>query len=323
LSQSLLYGGHGNDDTRFFDTWLWNGTDWTMLPFTSRQTPNASNGNPMAWDGFAGRMILGIGTTWVFQGMMVSSLSDLYEDQHVNIGLATINGTAPYAYSVVPGAGSLPPGLTLSSAGLLSGTPTTIGIYRFAIRSIDSSSPPNRATRTYLLRIRRHVVLSDLPRGTADRSYSANVVATGGISPYTYAIDSGAPPPGLTLHDDGSLTGTPTTAGTFPFHISATDSDSPANVGIRDYSLAIHIGLGPLPNAVLNQPYQHQITATGGNIPYTFAVSSGALPPGLQLDVDTVKGTPTAAGSFTFTVHVVDSNSPMSTGNRTYTIKVT
>jgi len=76
-----------------------------------------------------------------------------------------------------------------------------------------------------------------------------------------------------------------------------------------------------LPNATLGTPYSQTITASGGTGPYTFAVTSGTLPPGLTLATNgTLSGKPTSAGSFTFTVTATDHGG--ATGSRVYTLVV-
>ena len=65
-----------------------------------------------------------------------------------------------------------------------------------------------------------------LPIGQVGAAYSAQFSTTGGQAPYTWALAPGsdAPPPGLALNSGGSLTGTPTVAGTFAFVIRLTDA---------------------------------------------------------------------------------------------------
>ena len=67
--------------------------------------------------------------------------------------LSAVGGTAPYTWSKKNG--TLPPGLTLSSSGLLSGTPTTKGTYTFTAKVTDSSHPVQKARQAFTLTIAR------------------------------------------------------------------------------------------------------------------------------------------------------------------------
>jgi hypothetical protein len=148
--------------------------------------------------------------------------------------------------------------------------------------------------------------------------------AGGGSRPYTFTVSSGSLPPGLTLSSGGSLSGTPTTEGMFTFTIQAQDRNG--CTGSRQYTVTINcptINLGPpgLPDGTVNHSYSKTITASGGNSPYTFSVSSGSLPPGLTLSPGGVlSGTPTTAGMFTFTVQATDSY--QCTGSKQYSLKI-
>jgi Putative Ig domain len=141
-------------------------------------------------------------------------------------------------------------------------------------------------------------------------------VASGGASPFTWS-ETGALPPGMALSSAGQLTGTPVTAGTYAFTVMVADSSIPALTGILHVSLkidAIVVSPGQTPPAgVHGTPYSFTFTATGGNLPLSWTVTAGTLPPGLTLNPDgTLNGTPTAARStpFAFTVTVTDSSMP-------------
>ena len=106
-----------------------------------------------------------------------------------------------------------------------------------------------------------------------------------------------------------TISGTPSAAGSFTFTITATDSASPSHSGFQQYTVSVALGLSPstLANGTYNTSYSQTITATGGNGSYTFSKTSGTLPSGLTLSSGGVlSGTPTAAGSYTFTVGVTD-----------------
>jgi hypothetical protein len=117
------------------------------------------------------------------------------------------------------------------------------------------------------------------------------------------------------------LSGTPTQAGTYTFTVTATDTQN--GTGSRTYTVTINpapvtIVVAPpsLPNGRVGAAYSQTISAAGGAAPYTFAVTSGALPAGLTIDPTSgvISGSPTTEGPFTFTVTATDSG--QSTGNR-------
>lgn len=158
-------------------------------------------------------------------------------------------------------------------------------------------------------------------------------VESGGTPPFTWTVTQGAVPQGLTLGADGSLTGTPTAAGSFAFTVTATDSAQPAGNGSQPFNVTIDTP-GPLvvdpgqspPTGVHDTPYSITFTATGGYLPLSWTVTAGTLPPGLTLDSNgTLSGTPTTASStpFAFTVTVTDSSTPTrATNSVAYTITI-
>jgi hypothetical protein len=132
---------------------------------------------------------------------------------------------APWVFSVA--SGSLPPGIDLvpiggsSSHCLLIGTPTVPGLYYFTIQvtRADGTGYAQKAVTLSILAIDQ-TVLAD---GAVGTPYSVQFTATGGIGPYLYTLALGSLPDGLTLTDDGLLSGTPTTAETAPFTIMIED----------------------------------------------------------------------------------------------------
>ncbi|MBL8172362.1 MAG: isopeptide-forming domain-containing fimbrial protein [Acidobacteria bacterium] len=161
-----------------------------------------------------------------------------------------------------------------------------------------------------------------IPNGTVGTVYSQTFTATGGTGPYTFARVTGTLPPGLTLATGGALTGTPTAAGTYNFTVQATASNG--CTGSRSYSLTIGcptvtVNPATIANGAVGTVYSQTFTATGGAAPYTFARVTGTLPPGLTLATGgALTGTPTTAGTFTFTVQATDSGG--CTGTRDYTV---
>jgi hypothetical protein len=132
-------------------------------------------------------------------------------------------GIAPYTWSVP--SGTLPSGLALSAAGVLSGTPTQGGRLDFTVRVTDASGSFTTKAFTLTVSVGALTITTDsLPNGTAGSAYSQAVAATGGIPPYTWTVPPGALQSGLALSAAGLLSGTPTQGGTFNFTLRVTDA---------------------------------------------------------------------------------------------------
>lgn len=233
-------------------------------------------------------------------------------------------GVAPYTWAVT--SGSLPPGLTLDAfSGTLSGTPTAAGTYTFAVTATDSSAAAQAGTASFTVTIAPApappalAVTDTVTSGAVGAAYDAALLPAGGTGPYSYAVTSGSLPAGLTLDPSvGTITGTPTTAGTSTATITVTDSSSLALTATDDVPITIAAAsalatiTSSLPAGNIGAVYAVPVTATGGTGADTFAVTSGTLPAGLTLDPVTgiINGTPSAAGSSTFTVTVTDSATP-------------
>jgi len=226
-------------------------------------------------------------------------------------------GSSPYTFQVT--AGSLPTGLALSNGGVLSGTPTQAGTFSFAVTMTDNSTgtgAPFTTTATYSLAVASPTIVltpGTLGGGTVAAAYSTSLSASGGVAPYSYSITAGALPAGLALSSSGSLSGTPTAAGTFNFTVTATDANS--YTGSQAYSLTIAAPTlnlspsSPLPTTTAESAYSQNFTTSGGTAPYQYTIASGSLPAGLSLGTGgALTGTPTVAGTFTFTVKSTDSS---------------
>jgi hypothetical protein len=150
------------------------------------------------------------------------------------------------------------------------------------------------------------------------------MTASGGVSPYTFTVTSGALPNGLTLTTAGVLSGTPTALGGFTFTVQAKGANN--CTGTRSYTVTIicpTITVNPatVPNAQKNHSYSQTFTGSGGCGPYTFAKVNGSFPAGLTLSTAGVlSGTPTGTGTFTFTIDAKDCHG--CDGVRTYSLVV-
>lgn len=173
-----------------------------------------------------------------------------------------------------------------------------------------------------------------LAAGTQGTPYTpVTVRATGGTLPYTYSLQSGAWPTGMTLNaSTGVISGTPTASGTFSPNIKVCDSEgTPACVTSGALSLVIASNAGPLvvttttcPDANLNVVYPGcTLSATGGVLPFTWDLASGSLPAGLAIYGNVILGTPTALGVSTFTPRVTDSDSPATTASSAAPVTIT
>ena len=218
-----------------------------------------------------------------------------------------IGGTPPYTKWSVTG-GTLPGGITLSVAGLLSGIPTNSGIYNFTVQVTDKAAATT--TSAFQLSISQGVLSiatpSPLPTGRVNSNYSDTLAASGGRPPYAWASNSGVP--GLSFSPNGIWSGEPTTAGTFNFTIQVADStgatvSAPFQLTVSPSSPVTISTTSPLPPGNVNSSYVQPIAANNGSAPYTnWTVMSGALPPGLTLSsAGLLSGTPTTTGNFSFT----------------------
>jgi hypothetical protein len=217
-------------------------------------------------------------------------------------------GTAPYTFT--NDSGTLPPGLTLSTSGLLSGTPATGGTYTFSVRVADSASAFSSRTYTVSFATGVNIATTSLPNGALGVAYSQALTATGGTGPYTWSVTSGSLPPGMMLSPAGQITGTPTLGGGFGFTVRATDSASAsatANLSITVSSLVTITTPSPLPSGAVNAPYSVNLEAVGGTQPYTWTQISGTLPSGLTLAANgALSGTPAASTNAFFDLRVTD-----------------
>jgi hypothetical protein len=169
---------------------------------------------------------------------------------------------------------------------------------------IDNQAPPPLTVTT-----------STLANGAVGTAYFQQLMASGGVFPYTWSITSGALPQGLTLSATGRISGTPTASGQNFFTVQVTDSSSATASKALSISInaqsppPLTITTSSLPNGTTGTAYSQQLTASGGSGGNTWSITSGALPQGLALDAGgMISGTPVAAVTNAgFTVQVRDS----------------
>ncbi len=252
------------------------------------------------------------------------------------------NGATGAAYSATFAATGAPPyglsttstvgGLQLSSGGVLSGTPTTVGTYNFSVQVSDSPQagvPQQTASKTFTLKIAQPLTVTTPSPINATLGTQLTVVlnAAGGTFPYIWQVPTGSQlPPGFTLDGtSGFLSGTPTTAGTFNFTVQL--SDSAGNMTTNALQMIVTTGIAitaptTTPTAAAGASFSLTFSVVGGVAPFTWSVSSGTLPPGLTLSTTTgvLSGTPAGSGNYPFTIKATDYNNNTATKPITLTI---
>jgi hypothetical protein len=162
-------------------------------------------------------------------------------------------GAGTYAWSV--SAGALPAGMSLSGAGVLSGTPTASGTFNFTVQATSAGQSDTQALSLLVNVPAVNITTSSpLPPATQSSSYSQTLSATGGTGSYTWSLESGTPPTGLSLSAGGVISGTPTGTGTSTFTVRATSGSVFAT---KQFSLqvlpvggyAIYVDVGNPPSA--------------------------------------------------------------------------
>jgi len=171
------------------------------------------------------------------------SLPDGIKGTLYSANLAAEYGTGVYNWSIVDG--TLQGDLVLNPAtGVISGTPTTSGVFTFKVEVTDESSGNDSDTKTFTAGIADKALQIDtisLPAGTVGTAYAPVTLAgSGGLGDYNWTLDAGSSlPAGLSLSTSGVISGTPTTAGTVNFIVKVTDSASPVNVATKSLSIAV------------------------------------------------------------------------------------
>ena len=250
-----------------------------------------------------------------------------------NLTLAATGGNGgPYSWNWAPASGSaLPPGLALSAAGVVSGTPTagSAGTYNVTVTATDNATPANSGQTTLAFTIKPGIKINSitLPTGYAGSNYpptggAATVSATGGTGTYTWSMTSA--PSGLAINPtSGQISGTLAagSAGSYNLAVTATDNATPANTATATLPLTIGAGVGIAtnssePNAYPGTAYtSNLLTASGGNGgPYNWswaAASGSSLPAnftigaGPSATTTITSAAPVNSGSATATYNVV------------------
>ncbi len=199
----------------------------------------------------------------------------------------------------------LPNGITLTSAGVLSGTPTQSGVFTGTVTATNGISP--NANQVYSLTIGQPPAITNGPppaATTVNTAYTFIYTTTGFPAP-TLVVTAGGLPTGLSLSSSGAITGTTTLAGAFTGTITASNGSSP--VATQGFSINVDqtpaFTSTPINANVTNTAASNFTLQASGFPAPTFAVTSGSLPPGLTLSSSgQITGTALEAGTFTGTI---------------------
>lgn len=241
----------------------------------------------------------------------------------------TVSGGTATSWSVV--SGTLPPGITVSASGVVSGTPTQAGQFTFTVQANGSENNDTKQLGIFVLaplelRLAGGVVPKTTPvplNGKVNTPFTWDVDAVGGKGTYTYS--STTLPAGLTLDPaTGTVSGTPTIAGVTTLTMSVADQNGGSATMEAKLNVKALLAFSPTAKpkvGKLGKRYSWKIPVTGASKTKLF-VASGAYPPGLSLDEATgiLSGTPLVNGSFKVKVWVL--GDPGTQISKSYTIKI-
>ena len=251
-----------------------------------------------------------------------ASLPVGYADRPYEAALLARGGAPPYAWALVEG--RLPEGVRLvEGTGRLEGRPAAPGRSRFTVQLSDQAGASREAELTLSVSLTPDVfIATERVELAVGEPADVSLEAVGGRPPYRWTAGS-VLTDGLTLTEDGRLTGIPTRVGRFPFRAEVADA---TDAGIFDAAFvdveitddgAIAVTSGPMPPRQALTGVRHLLTADGGTPPYRWRVLPGQrLPNGLVLapgpernepeDTAVISGRVTSPGVYAFTVRVED-----------------
>ncbi|HWJ32497.1 MAG TPA: Ig domain-containing protein [Gaiellaceae bacterium] len=213
--------------------------------------------------------------------------------------------------------GSLPAGLSLSPAtGVISGTPTAAGSSTFTVKATGVAKDFTGTridTKQLTLNVVALAARVSRPAAEVGVRFSASLTGSGGQAPYTFSA-SGVPA-GLSIGNDGTISGRPGTAGTYT--IAAQITDATGAVSTVRVRLVVKPRLAirgtSLRAGSSDRAYRAQVAFRGGVGPFRW--SATGLPRGLRVNAKTgvVAGTPRGAGTFRVIVRVRDALGASST----------
>jgi hypothetical protein len=213
---------------------------------------------------------------------------------------AATGGDTHYAFSLA--SGTLPPGLSISSSGLISGSPSVVGSYPGLSVMVADGSGDQTVSQAFSIAVTdaSPLAISWTPQTSwhPGDAFVATPTASGGKAAfYSWSVSGGLP--GGVSQDPatGALSGTLTTGGSYgPIAITVTDGIRTATTTSATFTVSATLAItgSPGQQAVSGEPYSATFSATGGGSGKTFSVASGALPTWLTLNASSgaLSGTP-------------------------------
>ncbi len=232
--------------------------------------------------------------------------------------LAASGGVAPYSWSVA--SGTLPPGLTLSASGEISGTPTSAGTYGFTAQVADSETPADTATQDLAISIDTGPTITSADSATFTVGTAGSFTVTTAGYPTASLSESGALPVGVTFADNGdgtaTLAGTPAASsdGAYPITITAANGVTPA----ATQSFTVLVDAAPAitsaDSATFTVGTAGSFTVTTTGYPTASLSEAGPLPAGVTFASNgdgtaTLAGTPAPGSAGTYMVTISAANS--------------
>jgi hypothetical protein len=228
----------------------------------------------------------------------------------------------------------LPAGLSISSsAGLISGTPTTAGTYSVTVTAKDTTGASGSASFNWTINsaVGNTVTVSNPGNqtGTVGSAASLQVSATDSASGQTFSWSATGLPAGLSINSSsGLISGTPTTAGTSSVTVTAKDTTGASGSASFSWTInskaanTVTVSKPGSQTGTVGTAASVQMSATDSASGQTFTWSATGLPAGLSINSSSglISGTPTTAGTSSVTVTATDTTGAHGSASFSWTI---
>ena len=203
--------------------------------------------------------------------------------------LVASGGVPPLAYRLL--GGSLPPGLSLTADGRITGIAAQAGSYSFSVEASDRcASGTQRVIQGFRLTVGagacpplRWETAPILPEASSGQPYQVQLRALGGVPPLAYRLSGGTLPPGLTLGASGLISGVPASAGRFGFEVEASDRCS-TGVQRTERGFSLQVSSAQAPLTVRPVPAQFNVPRNRSSLVSIQYLFTGPGPASLRLN---------------------------------------